>query len=119
MLQYFTKTSLDGPCEGETPMENNVKNPQCITIEPSGNVDICWHLSIGNAKDTPLSQIIRNYDWRKNPISKTLAEEGPTGLLKQCKSSVGRIEKSAFVNKCHLCTEIRRTLDKENTALYS
>lgn len=119
MLQYFTRTSLDGPCEGETPMENTVKNPQSITIEPSGDVDICWHLSIGNAKDTPLSQIISNYDWRKNPIFKTLAEEGPIGLLKRYESQIGHFEKSAFVNKCHLCTEIRRALDTENTNLYS
>lgn len=110
MPQYFQKTSLDGPCEGETPMQNTVKNPRSITIEPSGQVDICWQLSVGNAKETPLSWIISDYDWRKNPMIKTLAEEGPMGLLTQHKFQVGRLEKSAYINKCHLCTEVRRTI---------
>jgi hypothetical protein len=113
MPQYFQKTPLDGPCEGETPMENTVKNPRSITIEPSGEVDICWHLSIGNAKETPLSRIIGNYDWRKNPMIKTLAEEGPTGLLKQYSSRAGRFKKNAYINKCHLCVEVRRVIDPE------
>jgi hypothetical protein len=111
MLQYFQKAPLDGPCEGETPMENTVKNPRSITVGPSGEVDICWHLSIGNAKKTPLSQVISNYDWRKNPTIQTLAEQGPMGLLKQYKSQIGHFKESAYVNKCHLCTEIRKAID--------
>ena len=111
LSQYFQKTPLDGPCEGETPMENTVKNPRSITIEPSGEVDICWHLSIGNAKETPLSRLISNYDWRMNPMTKTLAEEGPTGLLKQHSCRTGRFKKSAYINKCHLCMEIRRVIN--------
>lgn len=115
--QYFEKTSLDGPCEGETPMENTVKNPQSITIEPCGDVDICWHLSIGNAKATPLSRIISSYDWRKNSTTKVLAEEGPIGLLKRYKSFAGSFKKSAYLNKCHLCTEVRRAIETEKTNL--
>lgn len=111
MPQYFQKTPLDGPCEGETPMENTVKNPRSITIEPSGEVDICWDLSIGNAKETPLSRIIGNYDWRKNSMIKTLAEEGPTGLLKQYSSRAGHFKKNAYINKCHLCVEVRKVID--------
>jgi hypothetical protein len=111
MPEYFQKTPLDGPCEGETPMENTVKNPRSITIEPSGEVDICWHLSIGNAKETPLSRIIGNYDWRKNSMIKTLAEEGPTGLLKQYSSRAGHFKKNAYINKCHLCVEVRKVID--------
>jgi sulfatase maturation enzyme AslB (radical SAM superfamily) len=113
MPQYFLKTPLDGPCEGETPMENTVKNPRSITVEPSGEVDICWRLSIGNAKNTPLSQIINNFDWRKIPMMRTLAEEGPMGLLKQHESQVGHFEKSVYINKCHLCTEVRRAIQNE------
>jgi hypothetical protein len=96
-------------------MENTVKNPQSITIEPSGEVDICWHLSIGNALDTPLGQIIKNFDWRKIPILQTLAEEGPMGLLKQYKSQVGHFKKDAYINKCHLCTEVRRAIESKQT----
>jgi len=111
MLQYFQRTSLDGPCEGETPMENTVQSPRSITIEPTGEVDICWDLSIGNAKETPLSRIVSDYDWRKNPMIQTLAEEGPVGLLNQYKSLVGHFEESDYVNKCHLCIGVRKAID--------
>lgn len=109
--QYFQKNRLDGPCEGETPMENTLTNPQCLTIEPSGAVDVCWHLSIGNARKTPLSQIISRYDWQKNPVTKTLVEEGPMGLLKLQKAFARSFDKSEYINKCHLCVEIRKQLN--------
>jgi hypothetical protein len=109
--QYFQKTRLDGPCEGETPMENTLTNPQCLTIEPSGSVNICWHLSIGNARETPLSRVISEYDWQRNPLIRTLVEEGPMGLLERQKSRAGRFEKSKCVNKCHLCVEVRKVFN--------
>jgi len=108
---YFKKSRLDGPCEGETPMENTLTNPQCLTIEPSGAVDMCWHLSIGNARKTPLSQIISRYDWQKNPMTKTLVEEGPMGLLKLQKAFADTFDKGEYINKCHLCVEIRKQLN--------
>jgi organic radical activating enzyme len=113
MFRYFPKSPLDGPCEGETPMENTVKNPRCITIEPRGEADICWHLSIGNAKKTPLSQLIHDYDWRRNPITRILAEEGPLELLNQYRSQVRHFRRGGYVNKCHLCIEIRKAVGTE------
>jgi hypothetical protein len=109
--QYFRKTQLEGPCEGETPMENTLTNPQCLTIEPSGSVDVCWHLSIGNAKETPLGRIINDYDWQRKPLIKTLVEEGPMGLLKLQKTLIGPFNKSEYINKCHLCVEVRKRLN--------
>jgi len=109
--QYFRKTQLEGPCEGETPMENTLTNPRCLTIEPSGSVEICWHLSIGNAKETPLGRIINEYDWQRNPLIKTLAQEGPMGLLKRQKQLANHFKQREYVNKCHLCVEVRKRLN--------
>jgi hypothetical protein len=108
--QFFQKTPLEGPCEGETPMENTLINPQCLTIEPSGLVEVCWHLFIGNAKETPLDRIISEYDWQKNPIIKVLVEEGPMGLLREAEPFAGGFDRDQYVNKCHLCVELRRRL---------
>jgi len=113
--QCFQKTALEGPCEGETPMENTLTNPKSLTIEPSDAVEICWHLSIGNAKETPLSRIIGEYDWQKNPTIKILAEQGPIGLLEKVKPAVGTFNKDLYVNKCHLCVEIRKRLSPSTT----
>lgn len=109
--QYFQHASLEGPCEGETPMENTLTDPHTLTIEPSGSVDVCWRLSIGNARKTLLSRIISEYDWQRNPVVKTLAEEGPMGLLKNRRSCADRFNAAAFINKCHLCVKVREALN--------
>lgn len=114
LREFFHPTSLDGPCEGEPiPGEysSTLTNPETICIEPSGSVDICTHLSIGNAKQTPLSKIINEYNWQQNPIIKTLVEKGPKGLLNFPETSGYKFQENQYLNKCHLCTEIRKTLD--------
>jgi MoaA/NifB/PqqE/SkfB family radical SAM enzyme len=108
--KHFQHSSLDGPCEGEQPIGNVLTNPDSICIEPSGSVNICWDLTIGNAKKTPLGQILSEYDWRKNPIIRTLVEEGPLGLLKFCEKLRYGFQQGQYINKCHLCIEIRKYL---------
>jgi MoaA/NifB/PqqE/SkfB family radical SAM enzyme len=111
LRKFFQHTPLHGPCEGEPIIGNPLTNPDSICIEPSGSVNICWNLAIGNAKKTPLSQIISEYDWQKNFIIKTLVEEGPTGLLKLPEARDYKFQENHFINKCHLCTEIRKTFN--------
>ena len=108
---YFQQESLCGPCEGDQVLENPLTEPTSICIEPSGEVAICWSLSIGNAKKTPLSRIISEYDWRKHPVIRTLVEEGPMELLKLPKANRYQLREKQFINKCHLCTEVRKTLN--------
>jgi len=110
LRQCFKPTSLQGSCESEPVIGNVLTNPESICIEPSGLVDICWRLSIGNAKQESLSQIITKYDWQKNLIIKTLVEEGPMGLLKLPQMHGYEFQQDSYINKCHLCTNIRKTL---------
>ena len=114
LSHYFQPTSLDGPCEGEPILDSFLKNPECITIEPSGEVDVCWNLSVGNAREKPLSQIIGKYDWRRHSMIKTLIEEGPMGLVKIAEKRDRRFQKDRFVNKCNLCIGIREALKKRD-----
>jgi len=108
---FFRHEPLDGPCEGEPIIENALTNPDSVCIEPAGEVSICWSLSIGNATKKPLSQMISEYDWGQNPIIKTLVEEGPKGLLNLPEARDFKFQENRFINKCHLCTEIRKTLN--------
>jgi MoaA/NifB/PqqE/SkfB family radical SAM enzyme len=119
LREYFQHTSLDGPCEGEPPIGNMLVSPESVCIEPSGSVDICWHLPLGNAKVSPLSHIISEYDWRKNAITKILVREGPVGLLKLAKVHRYRFRKSDYVAKCDLCIEARKTLKPHYPEAYS
>ncbi|MDI6847101.1 MAG: radical SAM protein [Candidatus Bathyarchaeia archaeon] len=50
LRRYFQPTSLNGPCEGEPLTGETLANPKSICIEPSGTVNICWNLAIGNAR---------------------------------------------------------------------
>jgi MoaA/NifB/PqqE/SkfB family radical SAM enzyme len=110
LRRYFQREPLEGPCTADPILGNDLTNPQSITVEPSAEVDICWHLTIGNAREKPLSQIIHEYNWRENPIVRTLVEEGPIGLAKNAKGINFRLQERRFINKCHLCIEIRKTL---------
>jgi len=111
LKQYIKKESLHGPCTSDPILENTLTNPECITIEPSGRVDICWNLTIGNAREKPLSQIIYEYNWRENPIIRTLVEEGPMTLVRKAAGGKFRLQEDQYLNKCHLCIEIRKTIN--------
>jgi len=119
LRQYLTPTSLYGPCEQEPLEGNTLTNPESITIEPSGSASICWSLPIGNAKTVPLRQLITEYDWRRNPITRILVEEGPVGLLKLPESRDYEFQEEQYINKCHLCMEIRKTLKLHYPNAYS
>lgn len=119
LRQYFQPTSLHGPCKKE-PLEGNMlTDPESITIEPSGSANICWNLPIGNAKSVPLKQLITEYDWQRDPITRILVEEGPTGLLKLPEARDYQFQQEQYINKCHLCTEIRKTLKLHYRNAYS
>ncbi|MEM2105559.1 MAG: radical SAM protein [Candidatus Bathyarchaeia archaeon] len=110
LREFFKHESLQGPCASDPILGNPLKNPESVCIEPSGEVDICWHLSIGNAKKTPLTRIINEYDWRKSLVTKILVENGPMGLLKLAVARDFEFKQNYYVNKCHLCMEIRKAL---------
>ena len=110
LRDYFQHTSPGGACEGEPLIGNKLTNPDSICIEPSGSVDICFHLAIGNAKESPLSRIISEYDWQNNSVIRTLVEEGPKALLTLPQVQGFKFQENDYINKCHLCTEIRKVL---------
>jgi sulfatase maturation enzyme AslB (radical SAM superfamily) len=112
--QYFKHSPLDGPCQGEEPIGNVLTDPKSICIEPSGSVDICWHLSVGNAKKKPLRRILEGYDWQQDETTRTLVKEGPMGLLKVFGTNNLQFDRNKYINKCHLCIEIRKALNQDS-----
>jgi MoaA/NifB/PqqE/SkfB family radical SAM enzyme len=110
LREFFKREPLQGPCTTDPILGNSLKNPESICIEPSGEVDVCWHLSIGNAKEAPLSRIMSEYEWHKFPVTKTLVEDGPIGLLKLEEAHDFEFQEDCYINKCHLCMQIRKSL---------
>ena len=119
LYHYFKPASLHGPCKGE-PLEGNIlRDPESICVEPSGAACICWNLPIGNAKNVPLRRLITEYKWQRNPITRILVKEGPVGLLGLPEASSFQFQEKLYINKCHLCIEIRRALKPYYPNAYS
>lgn len=77
-----------------------------IHVDPFGNAHICQGLSIGNFWETPLSELIKNYNANSHPICGPLIRGGPTQLVKEFDI---RHEKE-YVDECHLCYLARLSL---------
>jgi len=81
-----------------------------VDIDPYGYVQKCSGISIGNAKERKLSEIIKTYDIEDHPIMKVLYEEGPVGLAKMAMNYGFR--PTEYADGCHLCYKARKELLK-------
>jgi len=79
-----------------------------VVIDPYGYVQPCSGISIGNAKERKLSDIIKTYNPRTHPIFKALYEEGPVGLAKMAMSY--GFKPTEYADACHLCYDARKVL---------
>lgn len=74
-----------------------------VHVDPFGNVHICQGLSLGNMWQTPLSDLIKNYDANTHPICGSLIRGGPAQLIKE----YGVEHEDKYVDECHLCYHAR------------
>jgi hypothetical protein len=99
--------------KGECPMPlrggGALEDPKKIEIDFLGNVTLCPGLCIGNTRSAPLSRIIQDYDFKQHPIIRSIAENGPRGLL-EFPEMAGNVRLGEYVNECHMCYELRRQL---------
>jgi hypothetical protein len=116
LTQFFPEQSLEGTCpEAET----TLKNPACVTLDCGGWASICWNLSIGNARKERLSKLLVDYNWKDHPVIETLVESGPKGLLKLSDSTGFQFKEGNYIDKCHLCIEVRRFLKPKYPEMFA
>ena len=89
----------------ECPYEDFV-NPERVHVDAYGNVHLCQGISMGNMWQTPLSKLVKDYNFKNNPICKPLVEGGPVKLAESLKVEHG----SGYIDACHLCFDIRKRL---------
>jgi MoaA/NifB/PqqE/SkfB family radical SAM enzyme len=89
----------------ECPHEELV-DPRRVHLDPYGNIHLCQGLVMGNAFETPLSSLVKNYDATQHPIVAPLVEGGPALLVKEYNIP----HAAGYVDACHLCYEARRAL---------
>ena len=81
-------------------------NPQRVHVDAHGEVQICQGISIGNAWETPFSQIISHYRVTEHPILHPIFKGGPAELAR-----VYHIpHETEYVDECHLCYTVRKIL---------
>jgi len=115
LRDFLPRQSLKGGCPEK---ETSLVNPNCISLDPAGWASICWDMAIGNAKRFPLSKLLTSYDWRKHLITKTLVEKGPLGLMSLPESEGFDFEEKKYIDKSHLCSEIRKFMRKTCPEMY-
>jgi len=79
-----------------------------IHIDPFGNIfsGTCSGIVMANINKAPLDRIWQDLDFRTHPLLRALFEQGPTGLLDMAVAA-GYPPRPRYVDKCHLCTDIR------------
>jgi len=115
LKHFFSKQSLEGDCPDK---ENTLANPTCISMDPAGWASICWYMAIGNAKRTSLSGIVTGYRWDKHPVTRTLVEKGPMGLIDLPECEGFNLQEEDYMDKCHLCCELRRYMQRAYPEMY-
>jgi hypothetical protein len=84
----------------------DLTDPEEVFIDAYGYVQICPGISIGNACEAPLHDIIEKFAIQSHAIIQLLETKGPSGLMKD-----SAIHPDAeYVNPCHCCYSIRREL---------
>lgn len=85
------------------------ENTNVLVVDPYGWVSFGCGITIGNANDSPIVKIVDNYNPWDHPIISILMKEGPVGLTKMPESE-GYSIKKRYVEKCHLCQDVRNHL---------
>jgi organic radical activating enzyme len=85
----------------ECPLED-LKDPERIHLDSYGNVHLCQGLSMGNMWETPLSELVNNYNADTHPICGPLVRGGPALLAKEYNVK----HEDKYVDACHFCSMI-------------
>lgn len=89
----------------ECPHED-LRNPGRVHLDAFGHVHLCQGLSMGNMWETPLAQLVREYNPDAHPICGPLLRGGPAELVRSYDLDL----RGEYVDECHLCFLARKAL---------
>ena len=87
----------------------NPAGPSMVSIDPTGFVDGCFGVPLGNLHKESLNDIFQRYFNNPGPIVKTLREKGALGL-KELAVERGFVAAESYFDECHLCHMARNYL---------
>lgn len=86
--------------------EEDLGEPKRVHIDPFGYVHLCQGLVMGNMWETPLSELVGNYDPDVHPVCGPLLEGGPVMLAKKYRFT----HEDTYASACHFCYLTRLSL---------
>ncbi len=86
--------------------EEDLQNPSRVHLDPYGYVHLCQGLVMGNMWETPLSELVINYNGETHPICGPLLSGGPAILAKKYDVKHDK----EYASACHFCYEVRKAL---------
>lgn len=89
----------------ECPYEN-LRDPGRVHVDPLGYVHLCQGITLGNLFETPLTELVANFDADAHPIVGPLLNGGPVALVER----YGLDHDHAYADACHLCYTAREKL---------
>jgi organic radical activating enzyme len=84
----------------------DLRNPDRVHIDSFGHVHLCQGLSMGNMWETPLSDLVNNYNPDAHPISGPMLKGGPSELAREYNLE----HEDEYVDACHMCSMMCRAL---------
>jgi hypothetical protein len=86
--------------------DEDLTDPGRVHVDAYGNVHLCQGVLMGNLFETPLPELMRNFDPASHPIVGPLLRGGPVALA----SEHGVAHEPEHPSACHLCYRVRQTL---------
>ena len=77
-----------------------------VHVDPYGNVLFCQGISVGNAWERPLREIMSDLEPERHPVIGPLMRGGPANLAKEH----GVRPRKGYADACHMCYEVRQAL---------
>lgn len=105
-----------GSC-GSMPYTGTLDEITCPSIGPDGSVEVCNEFAIGNAHQSDILDIVKNYDPYQIPEMKVILESGMDGLVKFASAKGITTNPEGYYSICDMCQSIRRGLSKQEELL--
>jgi hypothetical protein len=93
---------------GTCPYED-LQEPSRVHVDAFGNVQICQGICMGNIRERPLKELVRDYSPDRHPICGPLLKGGPAQLARDLEYT----PPPKVADACHLCYLARKSCREE------
>jgi hypothetical protein len=86
-------------------LRSDLVHPKRLHVDAFGNLQICQGISLGNVRERPLSELMKNYTASSHPVCGPLVRGGPAALAQDLEY----VSPAGVADACHLCFLARRS----------